>query len=112
MRGLLAETHERVLAHSLPPASQARLMTILDGCTGVLMDLKALVDRYEALGKYKWTLDRLTWGKEDVGELRDRLTSNTVLLTGFLRCVLLSPFEAGYLELLTHLTNDLPAPCK
>lgn len=52
MHGLLTETHERVLAHSLPPASQARLMTILDGCTGVVMDLKALVDKYEALGKY------------------------------------------------------------
>lgn len=101
MRGLLAETHERVLAHSLPPASQARLMTILDGCTGVLMDLKALVDRYEALGKYKWTLDRLTWGKEDVGELRDRLTSNTVLLTGFL-----STLQVDVISKLDHFMQE------
>lgn len=98
LHGLLKETHETVLARSLQPASQARLTTILDGCTGVLTDLKALVDKYEALGKHKWTLDRIAWGKEDIGELRARLTSNTVLLTGFLRCVSLSSFGASYLR--------------
>lgn len=90
MHGLLKETEETVLARSLPPASQARLTIILSGCTGVLTDLKALVDKYEARGKYIWTLDRVMSGKEDIAELRARLTSNTVLLTGFLRCVPLS----------------------
>lgn len=50
---LLKETQETVLARSPPPASQARLTNILDGCTGVLTDLKVLVNKYEALGKYK-----------------------------------------------------------
>lgn len=99
MHGLLKETQEIVLARSLPPARQAGLETILDGCTGVLKELKDLVDRYEALGKYKWTLDRITWGKEDIGELRARLISNTVLLTGFLRCVSCSSFRAVYPEI-------------
>lgn len=90
MHGLLKETEETVLARSLPPASQARLTTILSGCTGVLTDLKAIVDKYEAHGKYKWTVDRVTSGNEDIAELRARLTSNTVLLTGFRRCVPLS----------------------
>lgn len=112
LHGLLKETHETVLARSLHPASHARLTTILDGCTGVLTDLKALVDKYEALGKYKWTLDRIAWGKEDIGELRARLTSNTVLLTGFLRCVSFSLLGAGYLRTPTHLTDKLLAPCK
>lgn len=53
LHGLLKETQETVLARSLPPASQARLTTILDGCIGVLTDLKVLVNKYEALGKYK-----------------------------------------------------------
>ncbi|MCJ1423025.1 hypothetical protein MMC29_000906 [Sticta canariensis] len=87
LHGLLKETHETILARSLQPASQARLTTILDGCAGVLTDLKALVDKYEALGKYKWTLDRIAWGKEDIGELRARLTSNMALLTGFLSTI-------------------------
>lgn len=63
-----------VFARPLPPSSQTRLATIVDGCNGVLTDLKVLIDRYEALGKYKWTLDRIVRGKDDLGELRARLT--------------------------------------
>lgn len=99
LHGLLKETQETVLTRSLPIASQERLVTILDGCTGVLKDLEAFVNKYEALGKYKWTLDRVTWGKEDVGELRARLTSNTVLLTGFLRYLTLCSFKTTYQSL-------------
>ena len=52
----------------------------------MLKDLQALVLKYEGLGtQSKRTWDRLKWGSKDITELRSRLTSNTVLLTAFIR---------------------------
>lgn len=71
---------------SLSDAQSTRLSTLKDGCENVLNDLQSLIDKYESLGtKSKRTWDRLGWGLQDIADLRSRLTSNTVLLTAFIR---------------------------
>jgi len=64
-----------------------RLREILQGCTNVLKDLDKLLTKYKSLGSSQGSssraLDRVQWGKVDIGELRARLTSNTILLNTF-----------------------------
>jgi hypothetical protein len=87
LHAVLREVEENISAQTLPVTRQANLQTIGDGCRNVLEDLQSLVDRYESLGtQSKRTWDRMKWGHESIAELRSRLTSNTVLLTAFLRC--------------------------
>src|SRR5947209_459240 len=88
LHAVLKETEETVFVQPLSPTRQANLITVGDGCYRVLEDLQNLVKKYEKLGtRSKRTWDRLKWGTEDIVELRSRLTSNTVLLTAFIRCV-------------------------
>jgi hypothetical protein len=62
------------------------LATITEGCHDVLRDLQVLTRKYESLGwRSKRSWDRLRWGSNDIAELRQRLTSNTVMLTAFVR---------------------------
>ena len=86
LHAVLKESEETLLVPPPQPASEARLRVILQGCAGVLNDLQALVNKYESLGsKSKLTWDRMKWCKEDIAELRGRLTSNVALLTAFIR---------------------------
>ena len=69
---------------------QERLMTTTNGSELVLLDLQKLVDRYESQGSSsKRTLDRLRWASDEVIELRGRLTSNTAMLTAFIKYVVI-----------------------
>lgn len=87
LHAVLREVEENISAQTLPVTRQSNLKTIGDGCRNVLEDLQSLVDKYESLGtQSKRTWDRMKWGHEDIAELRSRLTSNTVLLTAFIRC--------------------------
>ena len=86
LHAVLKESEETLLVPPPPPASEARLRVVLGGCTNVLNDLQALVKKYESLGsKSKVTWDRMKWCKEDIAEIRARLTSNVALLTAFIR---------------------------
>lgn len=86
LHAVLKESEETLLVPPPQPASEARLRVILQGCTNVLNDLQNLVNKYESLGsKSKVTWDRMRWCKEDVAEIRARLTSNVALLTAFIR---------------------------
>ena len=86
LHAVLKESEETLLVPPPPPAREARLKVILQGCTNVLKDLQALVNKYESLGsKSKVTWDRMRWCKEDIAEIRARLTSNVALLTAFIR---------------------------
>jgi len=71
----------------LTSEERERLREILQGCTNVLKDLDRLLLKYKSLGSPQGSssraLDRFQWGKEDIAELRARLTSNTTLLNTF-----------------------------
>jgi hypothetical protein len=86
LHAVMKEVEETLSSCTLPQSKQASLVTITNGCKDALQDLQSLVDRYESLGlQTKRTWDRLRWHSNDIAELRARLTSNTVLLTAFLR---------------------------
>ena len=88
LHAVLTEVEEVVSAQDMSPTRQNNLMVISRGCEGVLKDIQALVLKYESLGtQSKRTWDRMKWGMNDIAELRSRLTSNTVLLTAFMRSV-------------------------
>jgi hypothetical protein len=83
---VLREIEELLEGQTLSGSREARLRTIKEGCQDVLQDLQALVRKYESLGSQaKRTWDRLRWHADDIAELRARLTSNTVLLTAYIR---------------------------
>jgi hypothetical protein len=86
---VLKEVEETLTDEPLSPTKQHSIAVITQGCQAVLQDLDALVKKYESLGmQSKRTLDRMKWGSNDIAELRARLTSNTVMLTAFLRYVI------------------------
>ena len=72
----------------LTSEERERLREILQGCTNVLKDLDKLLIKYKSLGSQQGSssraLDRVKWGREDIAELRARLTSNTILLNTFI----------------------------
>lgn len=86
LHAVLKECQDTLLGPPPQPDSEESLQVILEGCTKVLNDLQALVDKYESLrSKSKVTLDRMKWCQEDIAEIRARLTSNVTLLTAFIR---------------------------
>ena len=88
LHAVLKELEETYSDANLSAAQLSRLKVVGDGCRAVLEDLQDLVDRYHSLGtNTKRTLDRLTWGSENIAELRSRLISNTGLLITFLKYV-------------------------
>jgi hypothetical protein len=88
LHAVIKEAVEILSGCSLPRSKQERLTVIMSGCQDVLQDLQSLVNRYESLGSQtKHTLDRLKFSKDEVAELRARLTAHTVLLTAFIRYI-------------------------
>jgi hypothetical protein len=88
LHAVLKEAEETLSGYPLSQSKEASLATITSGCQDVLKDLQTLVLRYESLGsKTKRTWDRLRWHSDDIAELRARLTSNTVLLTAYIRYI-------------------------
>ena len=86
LQAVLKEAEETIFAQPLTPEKQERLKVVGDGCHGVLTE--KLCKKYQSLGtQSKRTWDRMRWGSEDIAELRARLTSNTVLLTAWIRFV-------------------------
>jgi predicted transcriptional regulator len=70
----------------LPASKLDNLTAITEGCQNVLQDLEAVTKKYESLGsRSKWTWDRIRWGSNNIAELRQRLTSNIVMLSAFVR---------------------------
>jgi hypothetical protein len=86
LHAVLKEFEEVLEDHPVAASKEPRLAAITKGCQDVLQDLQALVRKYESLGlQAKRTWDRLRWHSDDIDELRARLTSNTVLLTAYIR---------------------------
>ena len=71
--------------------------TVLRGCHNVLQELDALIEKYDSLASKSTSTSttqalqrlklsaRLVIGTEDIATLRARLTSNTILLNGFIQ---------------------------
>jgi hypothetical protein len=88
LHAVLKEAEETVFAQPLLPTKQERLKAVGDGCYRVLKDLDDLCQKYQSLGMQgRRVWDRMRWGTEDIAELRARLTSNTGLLTSWIRYV-------------------------
>jgi hypothetical protein len=88
LHAVLKETEETLLGHPLPPSKVAGLATVTNGCKDVLQNLESLIVKYESLGSNsRRTWDRMRWHSDDITELRARLTSNVVLLTGYIRYI-------------------------
>jgi hypothetical protein len=67
---------------SLEKDNMDHLLQIGQGCLDVLKDLEAVLRKYQTLSsRSRMTWDRLKWGKERVTDIRQRLISNTSLLT-------------------------------
>ena len=60
---------------------------VLKGCQSVLEDLNSLIEKYSSLASTdkRLVFKRVKLGKEDIITIRQRLISNTVLLSGFVR---------------------------
>lgn len=65
---------------------------ILDSCRNVLADLERILDKYSELESGSWNSGKklnkvwksFKWNPQDVREQRDRITSNIILLNGFI----------------------------
>lgn len=81
---VLKETEEQIQQNIVQKDQENRLLVIAEACKSVLEDLENFLNKYESLAtKTQRTWDRLRWGSEDARKLRERLVSNTVLLTAF-----------------------------
>lgn len=104
---VLKEVHDSLICQRLTQHQEAELESVGKGCNDVLKDLEKLLKKYGSVGTAKslrvW--DRMKWGLEDVKSMRDRLISNTTMLsafnTAFLQCV----YNPDFLPSSTRLTG-------
>ncbi|KAI4124617.1 MAG: hypothetical protein LQ347_005677 [Umbilicaria vellea] len=90
---VLKEVLDSLVCQPLTQHQEAELGSVGKGCNDVLQDLDKLLNRYGSFGTAKglrmW--DRMKWGLEDVKSMRERLISNTTMLsafnTAFIQCV-------------------------
>ena len=82
---VLKEVQDSLTCQQLNQRQEAELESVGKGCNDVLKDLDKLLKKYGSLGTSKssrvW--DRMKWGLEDVKTMRDRLISNTTMLSAF-----------------------------
>ena len=83
---VIKEFEETLSDQAFSNPQQEQLKVVGDGCCSTLQDLQKLIEKYDRLGtKSRRAWDRMGWGVQPIPELRSRLTSNTVLLTAFIR---------------------------
>lgn len=85
LHAVLKQIEEAITRRVVSPSEQERLATVVKGCSDVLRDLQTLVEKYNGPGggsQRSWK-NRLKWGFENIDPIRNRLISNTVLLTAF-----------------------------
>lgn len=82
---VLKEVQDSLTCQQLNQRQEAELESVRKGCTDVLKDLDKLLRKYGGLRTTRsltvW--DRVKWGMEDVKTMRDRLISNTTMLSAF-----------------------------
>ena len=104
LHAALKEAAETVFAHPLSLTKQEHLKALGEGCYRVLKDLDDRCKKYQSLGIQN---SKRPWGMEDIAELRARLTSNTALLTAWIRCVCVSSEFQGGISWLTAKNKKL-----
>ena len=83
---VLKEAEETLFSRPLPSERKVRLKVVWGGCQTVLLDLQALVKKYQSLDtQSKRTWDRVRFANEDVADIRARLNTSAPLLTAFVR---------------------------
>lgn len=82
---VLKEVQDSLTCQQLDQRQEAQLESVGKGCNDVLNDLDKLLKKYGSLGTSKGSRvwDRMKWGLEDVKTMRDRLISNTTMLSAF-----------------------------
>ena len=85
LHAVLKQIEEAITRRVVSSSEQERLATVVKGCSDVLQDLQTLVAKYSGPGGGSQRLwkNRLKWGFENIDPIRNRLISNTVLLTAF-----------------------------
>ncbi|KAL8968214.1 MAG: hypothetical protein Q9183_002570 [Haloplaca sp. 2 TL-2023] len=84
LRSVLQETEELLSAQNLTSQQKRRLLPVRQGCESVLKDLDAVLAKYESLAtSTRRGYDRMGIALQDVTSIRQRLTSNVVLLDAF-----------------------------
>ena len=65
----------------------------MEGCLSVLRDLNSVIEKYKSLSSpdRRLVFKRVKLGIEDIASLRQRLISNTVLLSNFVRRFVVLP---------------------
>ena len=72
----------------LSSSRQEGLKVVMAGCRNVLEELQTLLKRYESMGtRANRTRDRMGWATVDIPTCRQRLNTNTSLLTAYLRYI-------------------------
>jgi hypothetical protein len=88
LHAVIKEVQEAIWEEDLSLPRRCGLQVVMNGCRSVLEDLEKLLTKYERLGtKANRTWERMGWASTDISLYRERLVSNTVLLTAFLRFV-------------------------
>ena len=96
MNAVLKEIEEAFCDEDLSSSRQDGLRVVITGCRSVLEDLQTQLQKYESMGtKATRTRDRIGWATVDIATCRQRLTTNTSLLSAYLRSVETSPYNSS-----------------
>lgn len=84
LQHVLGEVQESVCGHELNQRSKSDLRQLIAGCDEVFMELQSILDkhkRWSSQSKRSW--NRLSWGKDPVERLRQRISATNGLLAAF-----------------------------
>lgn len=90
---IVTQDADVILSEHEPDEQQKTdLQDIASSCHNVLIDLEKILNKYHELQNHGGNFDkrvkrvwkRLKWEPDDIRELRDRLTSNVILLNTFI----------------------------
>lgn len=84
LQHVLGEVQESVCGHELNQRSKSDLRQLIAGCDEVLMELQSIFDkhkRWNSQSKRSW--NRLSWGKDPVERIRQRVIAMIGLLDAF-----------------------------
>ncbi len=81
---VLGEVQESVSGYELDERRKLELRQLISGCCEVLMELQSLYYRHKHLGSQsRRSWNRLSWGKDPVESIRQRVVAKIGLLTAF-----------------------------
>ena len=107
---IIEEATRHFESTTLSNKKQQRGKEVLEGCQNVLKDLDTLIEKYNALAptnaNTSQVFRRIKLGTEDIVTLRARLTSNTILLNGFIQRLDIATITIEYIILISRHSCD------